>query len=157
MKCNCKECKKSKKGKNGIKIIKGLLGLAGGVFVTGIGAMAVASFRNNKKMSQHANENNTMFATLFQKEDLEIKPETQNAYITVICSLAKIKVPKPEKECMNIDITSLAGKVDVALPDGVTVKCDNPKYSGLSKEGAESSPVINLVINDRFGFGTKVD
>ena len=131
-----------------VKFMVGSLCAAGAVLSAGIGAVGAMAIRNSKKMKQHENENNYMLSCLFQKEEIEIKPDTQNAYITVLCSLAHISVSRPENDHMNLELTSFAGNVTIDLPEDVTVRCDGSKYADLSKDGSEPSPVINLIIND---------
>ncbi len=134
---------------NGIvKVLVGFLCVAGGILAAGIGAIGVMAARNSKKMKQHENENNYMMSCLFQKEEIELKPDTQNAYITILCSVAHITVPKPDNDHMNLELISFAGNVTIDIPEGVTVRCDGSKYADFSKDGSESSPVIDLVIND---------
>ena len=141
---------KRKPGSNNgiVKCLGALFCVAGGAFVAGVGATTAMAVRNTKKMKQHENENNYMMACLFQKEEIGIKPDLQNVYITVLCGKAHITVPRPENDRMNIDITSAAGNITIDLPDDVTVRCDGAKYADFSKEGAEECPVVNLVIND---------
>ena len=130
------------------KFLATLFAIAGGIFAAGIGAVAALTAHNSKKMKEHEHENNNMEACLFQKEEIELKADTQNAYLVVLFSLAHIIVPRPEKDYMNIDITSFAGKISIDMPNNVTIKCDGERYQGLTKDGSDSAPVINLVIND---------
>ena len=129
--------------------LKRFLILTGVYFIVNIGVVVAVLIRNTRKMKQHENANNQMEAFLLQNEDLSIKPDTQNAYITVLSSSVNIRVPKPEKESMNIGITAVLGKLNICLPPDVTVKCEGSGHLRYSQEGLEPRPVINLIIHDQ--------
>ncbi|MCR5092652.1 MAG: hypothetical protein K6B72_01560 [Lachnospiraceae bacterium] len=131
-----------------VKALAGAFCIIGGALAAGIAAIGATAVRNSKKMKQHENENNYMTSCLFQNEEIELKPDTQNVYLTVLFSVAHIMVPRPEKDCLNIEITSFAGNMILDMPDGVTIRCKGSKYADFARNGAEACPVINLVIHD---------
>ena len=49
---------------------------------------------------------------------------------------------------MNIEITSVIGRVNIDLPVGVRVNCEGSNHLNYSEEGAEDGPVINLKVTD---------
>ena len=138
----------SKKSNPIAKCILTTLTLAGGFLAANIGAVAATCARNSKKMEQHKDENNMMFAYLFQREVLEVGPDTQNAYVTVLNSYVDISIPKPEKEVMNVEITSFCSRLNIDLPFDVKINCQGSNELAFSNEGEAESPVINLIIRD---------
>ena len=137
-------------GKNNTlkKCLFAALGIAGGYFLAGIGVVIASCVKNSKKMEKYTDECNSMMAYMFQKDEVSIKPETQNVYLTFFSSFVNVVVPKPEKECMNIEITSILGKVNIDLPSGVKINCEGSDRLKYTEEGAEDGPVINLIVRD---------
>ena len=128
------------------KIVTGIFALAGCAFFANVAAVAAASRKNAEKIEKNKNATNMMEGIMFQKDTIEIKPEVQNAYLTVVSSVADIVVPRPEHDVMNVDITSICGKVNIDLPTDVTVKSDGSERFNYSQEGPEGAPVINLIV-----------
>ncbi len=138
----------SKKSNPIAKCLLTTLTLAGGFVAANVGAIAATCARNAKKMEQHKEANNMMYAYLFQREVLEVSPDIQNAYVTVLNSRVDISIPRPEKDVMNVEITSFCSRLDIDLPFDVTINCQGSNELDFSKEGKEGSPVINLIIRD---------
>lgn len=138
----------SKKSNPIAKCLLTTLTLAGGFVAANVGAVAATCARNTKKMEQHKDANNMMYAYLFQREVLEVSPEIQNAYVTVLNSYVDISIPKPTNEVMNVEITSFCSRLNIDLPFDVTINCQGSNELDFSKEGEEGSPVINLIIRD---------
>ena len=113
----------SKKGNPIAKCLLTTLTLAGGFIAANVGAVAATCARNTKKMEQHREENNMMYAYLFQREVLEVGSE-------------------------NVEITSFCSRLDIDLPFDVTINCQGSNELDFSNEGKEGSPVINLIIRD---------
>ena len=139
------------------KCIKGVTLVSGAVFLTNMGAMALLSNRDRKKMEKHENENNLQYAYSLRKEDIQVKPEVQNAYFTAINSSLTIRLPRPEKEQMNVEITSYLSKVNIILPADVNVKCDGSDHLNYSCEEKEGLPVIHLIVHDHLSMLTVED
>ena len=129
-------------------IFTGICALAGCAFFANVAVVFAASRKNAEKIEKHPNENNYMEAVMLQKTTIEIKPEVQNAYITVMSGAADIVVPRPEHDVMNVDITSVLGRVNIDLPVDVTVKSEGSTHLNYNQEGAEGAPVINLLVKD---------
>ena len=129
-------------------IFTGICALAGCAFFANVAVVFASSRKNAEKIEKHPNENNYMEAVMLQKTTIEIKPEVQNAYITVMSGAADIVVPRPEHDVMNIDITSVLGRVNIDLPVDVTVKSEGSTHLNYNQEGAEGAPVINLLVKD---------
>ena len=88
------------------------------------------------------------YSYLFQKTEHCIKPNTRNAFITNLSGSIDIIVPRPEADVMNIEITSLIGKVNIELPTGVRINCEGSNHLNYEEEGPEDGPVINLKVTD---------
>lgn len=125
-----------------------LLALGGGFFLANVGALAAVCSKNVKRMNDHKDGNNLMYAYLFQKAEKVIKPDTDYAYITNLSGSLNVVVPKPEKDVMNVEITSVIGKVNIDLPAGVRIKCEGSNHLNYTEEGIEGGPVINLKVTD---------
>ncbi|MBO7356433.1 MAG: hypothetical protein J6U50_07360 [Lachnospiraceae bacterium] len=137
------------KGKGSVKTVIGvLLALGGGFFLTNVGLAAALGARNVKKLEGHTNENNSVYSYLFQKTEHCIKPDTRNAFITNLSGSIDIIVPRPEADVMNIEITSIIGKVNIELPTGVRINCEGSNHLNYEEEGPEDGPVINLKVTD---------
>ena len=126
-------------------IFTGICALAGCAFFANVAAVFAASRKNAE---QHPNDNNYMEAVMLQKTTIELKPDVQNAYITVVTATADIIVPRPTHDVMNIDITSILGKVNIDLPVDVTVRSEGSNHMNYTQEGEEGAPVINLLVKD---------
>ena len=129
-------------------MITGICALAGCAFFANVAAMVASGRKNEEKIAKNKYANNMMHGIMFQKETIEIKPDIQNAYLTVVSSVADIIVPKPEHDVLNVDITSICGKVNIDLPTDVTVRSEGSARFNYSQEGPEGAPVINLTVND---------
>ncbi|MCR4787895.1 MAG: hypothetical protein K5888_04855 [Lachnospiraceae bacterium] len=104
--------------------------------------------RYSYKLRQHKEANNKMDSYFLQNEIVEIHPGINNAYISLLFSKIDVKIPKPDSDQMDVEITSFAGKLNIELPTGVTVICKGRGGLDFSKEVSETGPVINLIIND---------
>ena len=129
-------------------IFTGICALAGCAFFANVAVVFASSRKNAEKIEKHPNENNYMEAVMLQKTTIELKPDVQNAFITVMSGAADIVVPRPEHDVMNIDITSVLGRVNIDLPVDVTVKSDGSTHMNYTQEGEEGAPVINLLVKD---------
>lgn len=129
-------------------IFTGICALAGCAFFANVAAVFAASRKNAEKIEKHPNDNNYMEAVMLQKGTIEIKPDVQNAYITVVTATADIIVPRPTHDVMNIDITSILGRVNIDLPVDVTVRSEGSNHMNYTQEGEEGAPVINLLVKD---------
>ena len=139
------------KGRNAstaVKAISLILGLTGSYFAANMGIMIAALQKNIKKMEQHKSENNFMESFVMQKEEFVLKPDLQNVYITTLSSNVNIKVPKPEKGTMNVELLSVASCVNIVLPFDVRINCKGSNHLDFTGGEKESDKVINLVIND---------
>ncbi|MCR4791707.1 MAG: hypothetical protein K5871_03080 [Lachnospiraceae bacterium] len=155
-------------GKNkGLKTFAGItLGLIGGFFAANMAAIAASAARNVKKAEKNESENNQIYAFFLQNEEFDVKPETQNAYLTFLSSKSTVNIPRPEKGVMNVEIFSFIGKLNISLPGGVKVNCEGSNHLRFSEgdiykvtdeynaetillEGEQDdTPVINLIVND---------
>ncbi len=155
-------------GKNkGLKAFAAVtIGVFGGFFAANIAAIAASVKMNSEKAKKHESENNAINAYFLQKDDVDIKPDNQNVYLTFLSSKVTVNVPKPEKPVMNIEIFSFIGKVKISLPAGVKINCegsnhlkfsDGDIYKVVDEYNAETIgiegdqgevPVINLIVND---------
>lgn len=135
--------------KNPVKtIFTGICALAGCAFFANVAAVFAISRKNAEKLDKHPNDHNFMEALMLQKDTVEIKPDVQNAYITVTSSIADIIVPMPTHDVMNVDITAVLGKVNIDLPVNATIKSEGSTRLNYSQEGPEGAPVINLIVKD---------
>lgn len=138
----------SKKKSTAKTVIGVLLALGGGFFLTNVGLAAALGIKNSKKMEENSDgNNNSNYAYVFQKTEHCIKPDTHNAFITNLSGSINIIVPRPENDVMNIDVTSIIGKVNIELPVGVRINCEGSNHLQF-EEGPEDGPVINLKVTD---------
>jgi hypothetical protein len=129
-------------------ILAGICALAGCAFFANVAAVFASSRKNAEKLEKHPDANNYMEAVMLQKSTIEIKPDVQYAYITVVTSAVDIIVPRPTHDVMNIDITSVLGRVNIDLPVDVTVRSEGSNHMNYTQDGEEGAPVINLLVKD---------
>lgn len=116
------------------------------------GAYAASKYFDSK-MKEHENQNNQMMTVALGKQTVDIKPETNNAYITCLSGRTTINVPKPDHELTSIEILSVIGEVTINVEPGVRVNVERSNHfevyvNKLSECEDEDAPVVNVNIKD---------
>ena len=135
-------------------LVKIMMG-AGAFVLANVAAGICICRRNMKKANQNENQNNQVYSVFFTKGKVDVKNDTDNAYITCLTGELDIIVPKPVKEKMNIEVTSFLACVRIHVPADVKVTCDGPIPS-KKDQSVEEAPDMELLPEIHFIIKSKV-
>lgn len=127
----------SKKRKHtGLKIA---LGTIGGIIGANVAGTAYLSASAAKKMKEHEDGNNMMVSVSLGKKKIDIKPDTDRAYINCVSSATEISLDSlPINYDLYIELSAFCSVIAIKLPADVRV----------SLEGTGSNDVINNLYGD---------
>lgn len=124
-----------------------------------VGAFALVNFaggigiclKNLRKIKDDKNENNIVNTAILHKDVIEVKEDTDNAYLGSVSSCLDICLSKPVKGYMNIELTSYFSFIRLHVPADVVVTFDTPsdlpKEDNLSVEGLSK---IHVCVKGKF-------
>jgi len=104
------------------KIIGGVIAFASANLVCGI---CIAK-RNMNKVNRTKGQNNLVNTTILKRGKVDIADNTDNAYIACFTGALDINVSYPEKQNMNVELTSVLADVKIHIPENVRIICDGP-------------------------------
>jgi len=110
------------------KIIGGVVAFASAALVCGI---CIAK-RNMNKVNRAEGQNNLVNTTILKRGEVNINANTDNAYIACFTGALDINVSYPEKQNMNVELTSVLANVKIHIPENVRIICDGPMGANCS-------------------------
>lgn len=136
--------------------LKTILGVLGGIFAVNLAGTAYLSVSAGKKMKSNANGNNMMYSVAFGKKKINIKPDTDHAYINLMTCVGEIELSDfPSNYDLYIELGSIFAVCAIKLPAGMRVSIEgtgkNTVVNNLyAKDIDKSLPTVHILVDDTF-------
>lgn len=102
--------------------LKAVLGFIGGFFLANIAGSAYLALSAGKKMKSKENGNNMLYSVALGKKHLDVKPDTDHAYINCLNGMAEIELSElPINYDLYIELGSILAVFAIKLPEGIRV------------------------------------
>lgn len=140
-----------KKKLTGLKVI---LGVVGGFFAANMAGTAYLSASAGKKMKANSNGNNMMYSVALGTKKVDVKADTDHAYINCVTGVAEIEVTDiPSHYDMYIELGSIFAVYAIKLPEGLRVSIEgNGHHSIVNNQYGEdidkSLPTVHIVVEN---------
>ncbi len=138
-----------KKKRTGLKAV---LGIVGSFFAANVAGVAYLTLSAAKKAKNTKSGNNMMYSVAMGKKKLEVKPDTDRAYINCVTGVTEIEINELPSKNMDIELGAFCSVFALKLPAGLKVEIEGTGHrnviNNLYGEAAEENlPTVHINVN----------